>query len=356
MPDFPVYRISPPPLSQVAKYLEVSWEAGRLTNAGPLVRQLEERISTHLNVEPSSVVVVANATLAIQGAMETCENANGSWAVPSWTFPATYLAAHHSRKEYEIVDVDNSGRLPSKFDSQPAIEVWPFGMGATPTSFSGSAPRVIDAAASFDALESAGHLLNDSQAIVISLHATKALNGAEGGAVVTVNRQWAHRLRAWTNFGFSGTSRIPELLGTNAKMSETDAAVALASLDMWPTTRSKWSSLKRDLTQHLSRLGITTPSAIAEKWATNYLIIESGDIAADEELLESIGMETRRWWTPAHLTTTVGLSIRASSDFTNTNKFYNSWLGLPMYLSMDVDDWKFRIDQFAALRQFHDAR
>ncbi len=191
----PIYRISPPSLDKVADYLAVSWKAGRLSNRGPLVQLLEQRLSSYFKVDPRSVIVCSNATLAIQGSMETGNKSTEPWLVPSWTFPATYLAAHHSGKRYSLVDVDEAGRLPIMRNDQPAIEVWPFGMAENQSSFRGHAPRIIDAAASFDAMENVGDKLSDSQAIVLSLHATKALNGTEGGVVVTNNLEWAERIR-----------------------------------------------------------------------------------------------------------------------------------------------------------------
>ena len=350
----PVYKICPPPLEAVASYLAISWEAGRLTNRGPLVQLLEHRLSSHFNVDASCVVVVSNATVAIQGAMETFGEVTSPWLVPSWTFPATYLAAHNSHHSYEIVDVDLSGRLPPIINFRPAIEVWPFGMGAVPSSFTlGTAPRIIDAAASFDALEGVGDMLSDGQAIVLSLHATKVLNGTEGGVVITKNKDWIERIRAWANFGFAGAARFSSIIGTNAKMSDADAAVALASLDAWPTTREKWRSLKSDLMNHMASEGLLIPSPISDGWATNYLIMESDDIFSDETLLASLGIETRRWWTPAHLVKDIGLTIARGSTFPNSTKFYESWLGLPMYLSMDIHAWKTKISQFARRRTTH---
>lgn len=347
----PIYRVSPPPLTAVAAYLKISWKEGRLTNRGPLVQLLEERLSRHFKVDKNSVIVVSNATAAIQGAMQTCGNALTPWLVPSWTFPATYLAAHLSGQSYEIVDVDESGRLPILNDSRPAIEVWPFGAGASPSSFNGSALRIIDAAASFGALENVGDLLSENHAVVLSLHATKALSGTEGGVVITKNQAWEERIRSWVNFGFSGAERFSLLMGTNAKMSDADAAVALASLDQWPKTSDKWKSIKKELISHMASEGLDIPSPLLGSWATNYLIMESDDISLDETLLASLGIETRRWWTPAHFVGGIGLNLCKESTFDNSTKFYESWLGLPMYLSMDIRAWKSGISKFANLRR-----
>jgi dTDP-4-amino-4,6-dideoxygalactose transaminase len=343
--EFPVYQVEPPPLDQVLKYLELSWKAGQFTNGGPAVRLLEERIADHLSLPKESVVAVSNATLAIQGALETCEPQSSPWSVPSWTFPATYLAAHHSGQRYEIVDVDNFGRLSEPEGTQPCLEVWPFGMGESSWSFTGGRLKVIDAAASFDALQGVGTRLQDTTAVTLSLHATKALAGTEGGIFFSTNLDWVERMRKWINFGFPPGARAPLIIGTNAKMSDSDAAIALASLDNWPTTRAKWRSLYSELTGFLGDLGHRVPIGLREPRATNYLILESKNIESDELSLSALGLETRRWWTPAN-TLSLKLPTGPNSDYPNTNRLFSSWLGLPFFLSMDVESWKAKITKF----------
>lgn len=346
MSQFPVYQVEPPPLDQVLKYLELSWIAGQFTNGGPAVRLLEERIADHLSLPKESVVAVSNATLAIQGALETCEPQSSPWLVPSWTFPATYLAAHHSGQRYEIVDVDNFGRLSEPEDTQPCVEVWPFGMGESSWSFTGSRFKVIDAAASFDALQGVGARLQDTTAVTLSLHATKALAGTEGGVFFSTNLDWVERMRKWINFGFSTGARAPSIIGTNAKMSDADAAIALASIDNWPITREKWKALHSEVTVFLGDWGHRVPSGLREPRATNYLILESKNIESDELSLSNLGLQTRRWWTPASALS-LNLPIGAPSAYPNTNRFFSSWLGLPFFLSMDVQGWKARIEEFS---------
>ena len=68
---------------------------------------------------------------------------------------------------------------------------------------------------------------------VFSFHATKFVNAAEGGAVVTNDGELADRLRLTRNFGFSGIDTV-SCLGTNAKMNELCAALGNASLAGMP--------------------------------------------------------------------------------------------------------------------------
>jgi dTDP-4-amino-4,6-dideoxygalactose transaminase len=65
---------------------------------------------------------------------------------------------------------------------------------------------------------------------VFSFHATKFVNGFEGGAVVTNDGALAERVRLMKNFGFAGYDDVIHP-GTNGKMSEVSAAMTLTSLE-----------------------------------------------------------------------------------------------------------------------------
>jgi dTDP-4-amino-4,6-dideoxygalactose transaminase len=65
---------------------------------------------------------------------------------------------------------------------------------------------------------------------VMSFHATKVANAAEGGAVLTNDDELAARMRVIRNFGFVALDEVVSL-GTNAKMNELCAAMGLTSLE-----------------------------------------------------------------------------------------------------------------------------
>jgi dTDP-4-amino-4,6-dideoxygalactose transaminase len=68
------------------------------------------------------------------------------------------------------------------------------------------------------------------RAEVFSLHATKILNGFEGGYIVTDDSELAAELRSIRNFGFVSEAAVSPVVGFNAKLNEIHAALALASL------------------------------------------------------------------------------------------------------------------------------
>lgn len=89
----------------------------------------------------------------------------------------------------------------------------------------------------FDSVESVyesiptGKIGSFGQAEVFSLHASKLLNGFEGGYVTTNDGALARELALLHGFGFEGPDNIVFPGGLNAKLNEIHAAMALASLD-----------------------------------------------------------------------------------------------------------------------------
>jgi dTDP-4-amino-4,6-dideoxyglucose len=82
----------------------------------------------------------------------------------------------------------------------------------------------------FDAAHALGCTTGLGDAEVLSFHATKVANAAEGGAILTSDRALAERMRRMRNFGFVDLDTVG-MLGTNAKMSELSAAMGIASLE-----------------------------------------------------------------------------------------------------------------------------
>jgi dTDP-4-amino-4,6-dideoxygalactose transaminase len=88
----------------------------------------------------------------------------------------------------------------------------------------------------FDSVESAYESVDGrrigtfGRAEVFSMHASKLINGMEGGYLTTQDPVLAQRLRRLRAFGIDDAGQIDEL-GTNAKLNEVHAAFALANLD-----------------------------------------------------------------------------------------------------------------------------
>jgi dTDP-4-amino-4,6-dideoxygalactose transaminase len=89
---------------------------------------------------------------------------------------------------------------------------------------------IFDAAHAFGSEYAGAPVGSFGDAEVFSLSPTKLLVAGEGGLVCTNDALLARKIRAGRNYGDLGAYN-PELLGLNARMSEFNAALAIAGLD-----------------------------------------------------------------------------------------------------------------------------
>ncbi|MGH8631667.1 MAG: DegT/DnrJ/EryC1/StrS family aminotransferase, partial [Burkholderiales bacterium] len=158
-------------------------------------------------------------------------------------------------------------------------------------------PVVIDAAGAFDNQTDAGR-----SCAVFSLHATKSLAAGEGGFVVTTDSGLLAEVRRLSNFGIELPGGMVPSVGTNAKLSEYHAAVALASLDGWSARRERRVAVHR---QYLDALARYCPTVVLQQrppegvYSTMPVLLpERASAQTALERLASQGIETRRWYCP----------------------------------------------------------
>ncbi len=329
-----------PTFASYKHYLEEIDHSGKYSNFGPLTKLLEARVANYLDIPTSCVISLANATLALEGAIQTSPDYKScDWVIPSWTFSATAMAAERSGIVYKFGDIDHDWILQEKYQTSNHIEVLPF--GSAPRSCNSRTTRIVDAAASFDAIRGIGGSKIGNSGFVVSLHATKILPAGEGAFFFANNPLWVEKIRNWANFGFD-QNRNSVTVGTNAKMSEYSAAIALASLDEWTEVRAEWKYQNKVALRISEELDIEVHSAMKKGFASPYWIIDLKDVALKNiaiKLLSAGGVETRDWWRSgchsmpffAHIKTD-GLEM--------TNKVASTTLGLPMHRNMSSDDFE----------------
>ncbi len=307
-PRIPVAAPNMPRAADLAPYLERIDAAGWYSNFGPLVLEFEDRLAARFD-RGATVVTVANGTLALTLALEALDLSRGSLcALPSWTFVATAHAVRMAGLVPWFVDVQTeegeltpAGLLAALPEAPgPVTAAMPVAVMGRPMSPAAwrafqdatGVKVIIDAAAGFDAAASA------EVPVMVSLHATKTLGVGEGGFIASEDPVFLSRLRAMTNFAFMG-DRVSRHVATNAKLSEYAAAVGLAALDQWPTTRNRYAAAARHLRIALSD---TTGVTFQEGWGTNWIsstcVVRLPAGAADpvEASLSASGVDTRRWW------------------------------------------------------------
>lgn len=216
------------------------FERDWLTNAGPLVVELERRIADFLGV--GHCVAMASGTVALEIAIRAL-GLTGEVIVPSYTFIATAHALHWQGLTPVFADIDplthnldpESVRTFITPRTSGIIGVHLWGRPAPVQELQALADEydlelLFDAAHAFGNSHNGRMIGSSGRAEVLSFHATKFFNTFEGGAVVTNDGELAERMRLMRNFGFVDFDEVV-YPGTNGKMTEVCAAMGLVNFD-----------------------------------------------------------------------------------------------------------------------------
>lgn len=223
-------------MGRVDTMLDSRW----LTNNGPLVQELEQKLARYLGVR--HVVAMCNGTIALEIAIRAL-GLKGEVIVPSYTFIATAHALQWQEITPVFADID-----PVTHNIDPAavermitprttgiIGVHLWGRAAPVDELAEIARRrhlslMFDSAHAFGATYRGRRVGAFGRAEVFSFHATKFFNCFEGGAVTTNEDDLATTMRYMRNFGFETYDKAVHV-GTNGKMPEICAAMGLTNLD-----------------------------------------------------------------------------------------------------------------------------
>jgi dTDP-4-amino-4,6-dideoxygalactose transaminase len=268
-------------LERIEGILDRRW----LTNDGPVVRELEEKICEITGVK--HCITMCNATIALEIAIRALDF-SGEVIVPSYTFVATAHALQWQEITPVFADIDprtlnmDPGCLERLITPRTTgiigVHVWgrPCDTKAIESIAAKHKLKVMyDAAHAFGCSHEGTMISNFGECEVLSFHATKFLNSFEGGAIVTNNELLAKKIRLMRNFGFAGFDRVI-YLGTNGKMTEVCAAMGLTSLEsMDEVVRLNKSNYEEYTTQlkHVPGVSIIDYTS-ADKRNYHYVVVQ----------------------------------------------------------------------------------
>jgi dTDP-4-amino-4,6-dideoxygalactose transaminase len=305
-----------------------------------LLKSLEKRFAEKLKVNESNVVLCANATLAIQGLCEL--SPAEEFKVPSFTFAATGLAVQKSGKKLGLLDiVADSWEIDisqNKLDSSTGVvPVAPFGRTLNLDKYLGIENVIVDAAASLGSYLQSPVKLEKNHSIVFSLHATKVLGIGEGGLVLFGDASKAQEFRTWLNFGFSG-SRDSSILGTNAKMSEMQAAYGHAVLDHWEQEKAEWGKARKRVEELEARHNLKSPTLLKGVISPYWIIqAEEALILEIESKFQDSNIQTRRWWSRG-LHKMPAFKNYSTKEFPGTDQVASTTIGLPFFRDLGDEE------------------
>ena len=229
-----------PDPSKYYKNIEHSFQSNIVTNRGPNVNLLEDRLAEYLNV--NNIILVANGTLGLLLSYKALELDKEVITTP-FSFNATAGSILWGGLSPVFADIDKLSfnisidQIERKINKNTSaiVPVHAFGNSCNVEEIDRIAKKnnlkvIYDAAQSFGVSHKGNSVLNYGDISVLSFHATKIFHTIEGGAIITKDFKMAKKIRSMINFGFS-SPYTSTYSGINAKMSEFHAAMGLAVLD-----------------------------------------------------------------------------------------------------------------------------
>ncbi len=241
MQNKPIFVTQPSlaPLEEYVQLLEGVWDRGILTHNGPLVQQLEKDMNQKIGL--TNTVAVSNGTIAIQMAIKALELKGDIITSPfTWVATVSAIKWEGCTPVFCDIDPDTLNMDPSKIEeciTDNTVAIMPvhvFGNICDVKAIEEIAQKhnlkvIYDAAHAIGSTLDEESILNYGDISATSLHATKLLNTAEGGACITTDNELAKKLQRIRFFGHNEQKDIVED-GFNGKLTEVHAALGIANL------------------------------------------------------------------------------------------------------------------------------
>lgn len=248
-----------PALEQVLARYRPNYASGMITNAA-MVARLEAAVAERLGVK--HCVAVSSCTSGLALAMRAL-GLKGEVILPSFTFFATGHAVLWNGLKPVFADCDERTWTVDPADVERRITprtaailgVHLYGNPCDTEALERIAerhrlPLIFDAAHAFGSQSGGRPVGGFGTAEVFSLSPTKLLVAGEGGLVTTNDAVLAQRIRAGRNYGDLG-SYDPLMLGLNARMTEFNAALALAGLEILDRRIERYREIAQRYTEVL---------------------------------------------------------------------------------------------------------
>ena len=254
-----------PPKKIFDAYTEGIWDRCLLTNDGPLVKMYETEMRERFYLE--NFTFVSNGTLALQIAIKVL-GVQGKVITTPFSYVATTSSIIWSGCDPVFCDINPESfnidpeHIQEKItdDTTAILVTHVFGNPVDIEKIERIAKtynlKVIYDAAHCIGVEIAGKsVLNFGDISCLSLHATKMLHSAEGGALVAKDAETTRAIELARNFGHDGPENFGGL-GINAKNSEIHAAMGLSVLPFFDEILEKRRALYMQYKDSLSNSGV----------------------------------------------------------------------------------------------------
>jgi perosamine synthetase len=361
----------------------VSVLQGELITQGPVVEKFENALAEKVGAKYAIAVTSGTAGLHL-----ACLAANvkpGSLGLTSaLTFVASANAMYYSGMNVGLCDIDQDTLCMSPGSLHTALNKYPEAKIIIPVHFAGLAAHseaIRDIAGKRVIIEDASHSLGGKYACgrqigcgayadmtVFSFHPVKPITTGEGGAIVTNNAEFAHRIRALRTHGIERDANLFENkneahengelctwyyeqqhLGFNYRMTDIQAALGLSQLkklDHFLSRRrkiaSRYDAAFTDL-KNISRPQLTTK--YSEQSGHHIYVVEFDLIKLSLSRVKIIAkLKSRNIGSQVHYIPIYKQPYHAKKlgqiedNFPITEKYYQGCLSIPLYPGMSNQD------------------
>ena len=303
-----------PPLEEYVAYLTGIWERARLTNNGPLLLELEARISEYLGVP--YVHFTSNGTIALQLAIRALD-LRGEILTTPFSYVATTSAILWEYCTPVFVDIErqtfciDADRLEAAITPRTCaiLATHVYGYPCDVEKIAAIAARhhlkvIYDGAHAFGTRAGGRSLLSYGDVATCSFHATKLFHSGEGGAVLVNDEALSKKINLLKSFGHTGDEHF--ILGINGKNSELHAAMGLCLLPRVADFVAAHAALYQHYRAELKGLPLAYPLLPAADTANAYnyayfpVLFESEEaLLRTKAHLSAHGIDTRRYFFPS---------------------------------------------------------
>jgi dTDP-4-amino-4,6-dideoxygalactose transaminase len=297
------------------KYVDGIWDRVHLTNHGPLVNELEEKLKDYFGVK--HFFFVNNGTIAIQIAIQALE-LKGEIITTPFSYVATTSSIVWEHAKPVFVDIDNQTLTLDAKKIEAAITkntsailaTHVYGIPCDVEAIEAIAKKhdlkvIYDAAHAFGVKYKQKSVLNYGDISTLSFHATKLFHTVEGGGVATNNDALAHRISYMRNFGHKGQEEFWGV-GINGKNSEFHGAMGLCNFPHINSILENRKTLSLAYDRHFAEMNITTlkrphiPEHTDYNYAYYALVFESEkQLVQVRDSLSASYIYPRRYFYPA---------------------------------------------------------
>jgi len=308
----PVTKPFLPALDEYEVYLKGIWQRNWLTNNGPLVKELELKLTEFLGVQ--HLLYTNNGTIALQIAIKAL-GLKGEIITTPFSYVATASSIVWEGCTPVFVDID-----PKTLNIDSSLieaAITPLTSGIIATHVFGNACDIdaIDLIAQnhglkviYDAAHCFGSMYKEKSVFAFgdisttSFHATKLFHTIEGGAVFTNSAKLLKDMTYLRNFGHDGPERFNGI-GINGKNSEFHAAMGLCNIKHVESILARRAVQFRYYDEILEKL-LVMRTSIQAGCQFNYsyypIIFETEQLALNAKMaLEKEKIYPRRYFYPS---------------------------------------------------------